>query len=131
MLEFLFRLFLFGVGCVALADTFVAPVTESVVLDLHTQFTRRALGTNYTLHFGRSRTGSCSVGCGTYRALSDGDELLLTTTRIGRECVKIERHGEEILRDAHWRWWRVLVAVVFFAAAFGKVQWSSSSDSLF
>jgi hypothetical protein len=98
MLEFLFRLFLFGVGCVALADTFVAPVTESVVLDLHTQFTRRALGTNYTLHFGRSRTGSCSVGCGTYRALSDGDELLLTTTRIGRECVKIERHGEEILR---------------------------------
>jgi len=131
MLEFLFRLFLFGVGCVALADTFVAPVTESVVLDLHTQSTRRTLETNYALHFGRSRTGSCSVGYSTYRALSDGDEVLLTTTRIGRECIKIERHGQEILRDAHWRWWRVLAAVVFFAAAFGKGQWSSSSDSRF
>jgi len=131
MLEFLFRLFLLGAGCVALADAFVAPVTESVLVDLHTQSTRRTLETRYTLHFAQSRTDTCSVGYSTYSALSDGDEVLLSTTRIGRECIKIERQGQVILRDTHWRWWRLLAVALFVLAALGRGSWSSHSDSRF
>lgn len=131
MLEFLFRLFLFGVGCVALADAFVAPVTETTVLDRHKQSTWRTLETRYALEFAQARAESCSVGYSTYSALSDGDEVRLSTTRIGRECIKIERQGKVILSDAHWRWWRLLAAVLFVAAAFGKGQWSRGEDSRF
>jgi hypothetical protein len=86
---------------------------------------------DYRLRFAGGSIGSCSVGYSAYNALKDGDEVLVSTTRVFKSCTRITRDGEAIIPTGG-RWAGLALAAFLFAGAFGWSgldRWFGDADA--
>jgi len=113
MIKLLLRVAMFVLGLCSLLDGGLPTVTESLEVDGHTSWTKRATTSNatdtsYTLQLAGGRVASCSIGYSAYSALKDGASVDVTTSRLLRSCLKITQNGEDIYGNRYWRWLTVI-----------------------
>lgn len=131
MLKLLGRLLFLLLGVALVTDAFLTQRQQTLTVDQHTSHTddghHRSGGigwgdTSYTLHFAGGRPGSCSVGYAAYHALSDGDPVEVTSTRLFGNCTKIVNGQQIVQRDGLWRLWQVGGGLMMIAVALGWVR---------
>lgn len=84
-----------------------------------------AFDTRYNIEFLGGRVPSCSVGYHTYSTLRDGDQVLVTSTKLLKFCLRIERGAEQVYESKHRRLFQGIFAFLLLAVAFG---WLRTND---
>ncbi len=132
MFSFLFRIVLFIIGVVVLADSVLPTNTESLRVDQHTSSTngpsRRDstwADTAYQIHLVGGQPASCGVGYSAYERLKDGDAVAVQSTKLFKSCIRISRGEEAIESDSRVRLFEFVGALILIAAAFG---WAKADD---
>ena len=127
MLEFIVRIFIFFGAIALIGDGFFPVAYENLIVDQHTSNVGRDTNrnghpsdTSYTLHFIGGRTKSCPVGMHSYSTLSDGDKVIVRTSKIFKKCVRIEKDGTLIYDEGNWRLITAIFGVMLLFATFSK-----------
>ena len=103
-------------------DAFSAERTETLRIAGHERTAHWTRDDAYRLHFVGGRVESCAVGEPAFRALADGDEVSVDTSRIFRSCDGIRR-GEEVIARPDLHQWLLLIPIaILLAAAFGWIE---------
>lgn len=132
MIKLLSRFLLFILAILMLCDSGLPARQEDLRVDQHTSHVEhshqphgRWADTSYELHFVGGHLSSCSVGYSAYNSLKDGDAVNVRSTRVLGNCIEIRRGSETIETGKYWRWFGLIIGLVFLAMAFG---WIKSDD---
>ena len=109
-------------------DAFSAERTETLRVDRHEHTLRWTHDDAYSLHFVGGRVESCAVGWSAFKALADGDEVSVDTSRVFRSCDGIRRGDEVIARPDLHQWFLLIPIAILLAAALGWIQFERRLD---
>ena len=103
-------------------DAFSGGRSETLRVERHSRVLHWHHGDDYRLHFSGGRVESCKVGRAAFDALSDGDTVVVDSSRVFKACDAIRR-GDEVVTRASLRKWLLLLPMAFLlAAAIGWIQ---------
>jgi len=122
------RLAAFIIAILLAIDGFSGERTETLRVDGHARIPRWHRVDEYRLQFAGGRVQSCEVGWTVFNALSDGDQVVVDTSRVFRSCDGIRR-GDEVINPSSSRKWYLLVPMlILLAAALGWIQFDRRID---
>ncbi len=117
-------MFVFGV--VLLLDVALPTRTEPLRVDRHTSNNAGArIDTSYALHFVGGQLGSCSVGYAAYTKLKDGDAVVVQSTKLLKNCLRITQ--DEVVVESN-RYWKLFALFGACALILGASGWIKSTE---
>ena len=120
MLNFMLRMFFLCFGAVIACDALLPTATQTLQIVGHkVGSSNKGLSSNYSIHFDNVRLHACPVSKKNYYRLNDGDLLVVKSTRLLKQCIKIERDGVEIKSSSVWRLFNLLLGAGFIAYGVG------------
>ena len=122
MLTLIGRMLMFAFAVLLTCDALLPTHTAVERVDRHVTSTRWRRQTDYDLRFDGGDVRSCNVGWSAYDALKDGDEVMLTASRVFKSCRGIARGDEIVTRPGAGKWMELVFAAFLLAGAFGWID---------
>ncbi|RYG17770.1 MAG: hypothetical protein EOO07_10385 [Chitinophagaceae bacterium] len=112
-------------GAAYLFNAFLPTVTGLVKVERHSIIVEPPAESYIKIHtvsFKGAVEGSCSVDEAVYSKISDGDVLAVETTRLFKQCIKIEKNSQLLYHSRFWKFFNIILGVTLISLGSGLLR---------